>query len=62
MPINGLIWMGDVADMVAQAESLLERGFDTLKLKVGALDFRKGIGMPGGHPGHGPGRRSHPAP
>ena len=39
VPINGLIWMGDVADMVAQAESLLERGFDTLKMKVGALDF-----------------------
>ena len=27
--------MGEPADMVAQAESLLERGFDTLKLKVG---------------------------
>ena len=41
VPINGLIWMGDVADMVAQAESLLERGFDTLKMKVGALDFER---------------------
>ena len=41
VPINGLIWMGEPADMVAQAESLLERGFNTLKLKVGALDFEK---------------------
>jgi len=41
VPINGLIWMGDTESMVAQAADLLERGFDTLKLKVGALDFEK---------------------
>ncbi len=41
VPINGLIWMGDPEDMVAQAASLLDRGFDTLKLKVGALDFER---------------------
>lgn len=41
VPINGLIWMGEVADMVAQAEALLEQGFDTLKMKVGALDFER---------------------
>ena len=40
-PINGLIWMGDVEDMVSQATRLLERGFDTLKMKVGALDFEQ---------------------
>jgi o-succinylbenzoate synthase len=40
-PINGLIWMGDPEDMVAQAASLLDRGFDTLKMKVGALDFER---------------------
>ena len=40
-PINGLIWMGDPAGMVDQAAALLERGFDTLKLKVGALDFEQ---------------------
>ncbi len=39
IPINGLIWMGDADTMVEQAESLLERGFTTLKMKVGALDF-----------------------
>lgn len=38
-PINGLIWMGETDDMLSQAASLLERGFDTLKMKVGALDF-----------------------
>jgi len=41
VPINGLIWMGDVADMVGQAEDLIARGFDTLKMKVGALDFEQ---------------------
>lgn len=41
IPINGLIWMGDVDDMVRQAASLLERGFTTLKMKVGALDFNQ---------------------
>ncbi len=41
VPINGLIWMGDPDNMVAQAASLLERGFDTLKMKVGALDFEQ---------------------
>ncbi|MDB4787328.1 o-succinylbenzoate synthase [Flavobacteriales bacterium] len=41
VPINGLIWMGDPDNMVNQAASLLERGFDTLKLKVGALDFEQ---------------------
>lgn len=39
VPINGLIWMGSAGDMVAQAEDLLSRGFTTLKMKVGALDF-----------------------
>ncbi|MDA8695489.1 o-succinylbenzoate synthase [Flavobacteriales bacterium] len=41
VPINGLIWMGDQDSMVHQAAALIERGFDTLKLKVGALDFEQ---------------------
>ena len=43
VPINGLVWMGEPDDMLAQVESLLARGFDTLKLKVGALDFEREI-------------------
>lgn len=41
VPINGLVWMAEPEDMIAQVESLLNRGFDTLKLKVGALDFER---------------------
>lgn len=39
VPINGLIWMGTPESMVEQAQDLLDRGFTTLKMKVGALDF-----------------------
>ena len=41
IPINGLIWMGSPEFMIEQACALLERGFTTLKMKVGALDFEK---------------------
>ncbi|WP_025764545.1 o-succinylbenzoate synthase [Dyadobacter tibetensis] len=37
--MNGLIWMGTFDDMVAQVEAKLEAGFNTIKLKVGAIDF-----------------------
>ena len=37
--INGLIWMGDANSMVEQARDLKARGFKTIKLKIGALDF-----------------------
>jgi len=39
--INGLIWMGDVSFMEDQIEEKLEQGFTTLKLKIGAIDFKK---------------------
>ncbi len=39
IPINGLIWMGDPAFMQAQIEDKLLAGFDTIKLKIGAIDF-----------------------
>jgi len=37
--INGLIWMGEYADMLKQIESVLARGFNCVKLKIGAIDF-----------------------
>lgn len=37
--INGLIWMGSKEDMLAQIKSKLEEGYQTLKLKIGAIDF-----------------------
>ncbi|TAF96370.1 MAG: o-succinylbenzoate synthase [Cytophagia bacterium] len=39
--INGLIWMGSHDNMLAQVEEKLEAGFDTLKLKIGAIDFEQ---------------------
>ena len=38
--INGLIWMGDREFMEQQVEEKLVQGFDTIKLKIGALEFQ----------------------
>ena len=37
--INGLIWMGSRENMLTQIKSKLEDGYQTLKLKIGAIDF-----------------------
>lgn len=37
--INGLIWMGSEAFMREQIEMKLQAGFDTLKMKIGAIDY-----------------------
>lgn len=39
IPINGLIWMGDQQYMMEQLKTKLDAGFDTIKIKVGAIDF-----------------------
>jgi len=39
IPINGLIWMGDYAFMMKQAEEKLQEGYLCLKLKIGTLDW-----------------------
>lgn len=39
IPINGLVWMGDVDFMKEQIKERLDEGFNCIKLKVGALDF-----------------------
>lgn len=39
--INGLIWMGDSAAMLQQIDEKLEAGYSTLKLKIGAIDFKQ---------------------
>ncbi len=41
IPINGLVWMGDYPDMRRQVDSLLERGFHCIKLKIGAIDLER---------------------
>lgn len=39
IPINGLIWMGDVDFMLQQIDKKIEEGFSTLKMKIGAINF-----------------------
>lgn len=41
IPINGLIWMGDLDFMMHQISQKVEQGFRCLKLKVGGLDFER---------------------
>ncbi len=41
IPINGLIWMGEVAFMKRQIDEKIKTGFTTIKLKIGAINFEK---------------------
>ena len=41
IPINGLIWMGDESFMLEQMEEKLSDGFSTIKMKVGAIEWKK---------------------
>ncbi len=41
IPINGLIWMGDMDFMMNQINEKVAQGFQCLKLKVGGLDFER---------------------
>jgi o-succinylbenzoate synthase len=41
IPINGLIWMGDLDQMLQQASIKIEAGFRCIKMKVGGLNFEK---------------------
>lgn len=45
MEINGLVWMGDEAFMKEQVEEKLAQGFRCIKLKIGAIDFEKELGL-----------------
>lgn len=45
IPINGLIWMGSEAFMKKQIVEKLEVGFKTLKLKIGAIDFKTELAL-----------------
>ena len=38
--INGLVWMGSELFMKKQIEEKLKSGFTTIKLKIGAIDFK----------------------
>jgi o-succinylbenzoate synthase len=41
IPINGLIWMGDIDFMMGQISIKVSEGFNCIKLKVGGLDFER---------------------
>jgi O-succinylbenzoate synthase len=41
IPINGLIWMGNAEFMLEQVEQKLAEGYTTIKLKIGALDWKQ---------------------
>ncbi len=41
IPINGLVWMGDYDDMLAQVKAKLRQGFQCIKLKIGAIDWEE---------------------
>ncbi|MCF6341235.1 MAG: o-succinylbenzoate synthase [Bacteroidales bacterium] len=41
IPINGLIWMGDVDFMRRQIAEKIEKGFRCIKLKIGAINFEE---------------------
>ncbi|MBE7647522.1 o-succinylbenzoate synthase [Tenacibaculum finnmarkense genomovar ulcerans] len=45
IPINGLIWMGDKAFMQQQIKDKLQQGFNTIKMKIGAIDFETEMGL-----------------
>lgn len=43
--INGLVWMGDEAFMRDQVADKLEQGFNCIKMKVGAIDFKEELAI-----------------
>ncbi len=43
--INGLVWMGDEGFMKRQIEEKISQGFGCIKLKIGAIDFDKELGL-----------------
>lgn len=43
--INGLVWMGTEEQMLSQIEHKLSVGYRCIKLKIGAIDFEKELGL-----------------
>lgn len=41
IPINGLIWMGDVSSMKSQIRDKIALGYTCIKMKIGAIDFEE---------------------
>lgn len=47
IPINGLVWMSDYDDMLAQVKKKILSGFRCVKLKIGAIDWDEEIRLIG---------------
>lgn len=45
IPINGLVWMGDIEFMKAQLDDKIAQGFRCVKLKIGALNFEQELDL-----------------
>jgi o-succinylbenzoate synthase len=45
IPINGLIWMGEKDFMLQQIREKLEGGYNCIKIKIGAIDFKQECGL-----------------
>lgn len=45
LPINGLIWMNEIAHMEAQLAEKISQGYSCIKMKIGALDFDAELGL-----------------
>jgi len=45
IPINGLIWMGDVDFMKKQIAEKIDAGFSCIKMKIGAIDFASEVAL-----------------
>ncbi|MDE6740890.1 MAG: o-succinylbenzoate synthase [Muribaculaceae bacterium] len=43
--INGLVWMGDFEEMIDRIDETVGKGFRCIKLKIGAIDWRKEMEM-----------------
>ncbi len=39
IPINGLVWMGDKPTMLQRIKDKISDGFNTIKIKIGAINF-----------------------
>lgn len=43
--INGLVWMSGIEEMFWQAKEKIEKGFKTIKFKIGAMDFESELNL-----------------
>lgn len=43
--INGLVWMGDFDEMISRIDEKVSAGFRCIKLKIGAIDWKKEVEM-----------------